>query len=66
MINKCLRDLTGVTLAFEDANSELLDVVSTAGVGNEECVDDSLVKILKLRLCRDFEAEFRSGFKDGV
>ena len=36
-----------------------------------QCVDDSLVKIFKLnsgqdfevRFCRDFEAEFRSGFE---
>ena len=43
-----------MTLAFEDANSKLLDVVSVADVFAEERVDDSLVEILKLR---DFEAE---------
>ena len=46
-----------MTLAFEDANSELLNVVSTAGVDDEECVDDSLVKIFKLNSGQDFEAE---------
>ena len=41
-----------MTLAFEDANSKLLDVVSVADV------DDSLVETLKLRLGRDSEGEF--------
>ena len=44
-----LVDLTDVTLAFEDANSKLLDVVSVADVDAEERVDDGLVAILKLR-----------------
>ena len=47
-----------VTLAFEDANSTLLDVVSVADVDAVECVDDSLVEILKLRFGRDLEPEF--------
>ena len=46
-----------MTLAFEDANSKLLDVVNVADVEAEERVDDSLVEILKLRFGRDFEAE---------
>ena len=37
-----------MTLAFEDANSKLLDVVTVADVDAEERVDDSLVAILKL------------------
>ena len=40
-------------LAFEDANSKLLDVVSVADVDAEERVDDNLVEILKLRFGRD-------------
>ena len=36
-----------MTLAFEDANSKLLDAVSIADVDAEERVDDSLVEILK-------------------
>ena len=44
-----------MTLAFEDANSKLLDVVNVADVDAEERVDDSLVEILKLRFGRDFE-----------
>ena len=42
-----------MTLAFEDAFSKLLDVVGIADVDAEECVDDSLVEILKLKLGRD-------------
>ena len=38
-----------MTLAFEDANSKLLDAVSIADVDTEERVDDSLVEILKLK-----------------
>ena len=48
----CLIDLTDMTLAFEDTNSKLLDVVSVADVDAKECVDDSLVDILKLNLCQ--------------
>ena len=47
-----------VTLAFEDANSTLLDVVSVADVDSKERVDDSLVGILKLMFGRDFEPEY--------
>ena len=43
-----------MTLAFEDANSKLLDNVSVAVVDAEECVDESLVKILKLRFGKKF------------
>ena len=49
-----------MTLAFEDTNSKLLGVVSVTDVDAEERVDDSLVKILKLRFGEDFEAEFWS------
>ena len=48
-----------MTLAFEDANSKLLDVVSVAEFDAKECVDDSLFKIL-LMFRRDFEPEFLS------
>ena len=51
-----------VTLAFEDANSTLLDVVSVADVDAKECVDDSLVKILKVMFGRDFETEYLSRY----
>ena len=51
-----------MTLAFEDADSKLLDVVNAADVDAEECVDSSLVEILKLRFGRDFEPKFFSQF----
>ena len=58
--------MTDVTLAFEDANSKLLDVVSVADVDAEERVDDSLVEILvkifKYISGQDFEAEIWSRF----
>ena len=38
-----------MTLAFEYANSKLLDVVSVADVDARECVDNSLVEIMKLK-----------------
>ena len=47
LTNSYLIDLTDVTLAFEDANSKLLDIVSFADVGAEDRVDYSLVQIWK-------------------
>ena len=47
-----------MTLAFEDANSKLLDAVSVADVAAKKYVEGSLVEILKLNLGRDFEADF--------
>ena len=44
-----LINLIDVTLAFEDANSELGDVVTVADVEAYKHVDDSLVQIWKLR-----------------
>ena len=50
--------LTSLVLAFEAANSKLLYVVSGADCDAKECVDDSLVKVLKLVFGRDFEPEY--------
>ena len=44
-----------MALAFEDANSKLLDVVSVADFDAKECVDDSLFEILKVMFGKDFE-----------
>ena len=44
-----------MTMAFEDAYSILLDIVSVANVDAEERVDDHLLEILRLRLEKDFE-----------
>ena len=43
-----------MTLAFEDANPKLLDVVSVAYFDAKECADDSLVMILKLMFGKYF------------
>ena len=43
-----------MTLAFEDANSKLLDVVDVADVDAEERVEDSVVEFWKLRFGRVF------------
>ena len=48
-----------MTLAFEDANSKVLDVVIVADVDAEERVDDSLVEILKLRFGYKVKLLFR-------
>ena len=55
--------MIGLTLAFEDANSKLLDSVGVADIDAEDFVsvadvDSSLVEILKLRFGRDSEGEF--------
>ena len=55
LTNSCFVDLTDVALAFEDANSKLLDVVSVADFDTKECVDERLVYISKLMFDRDFE-----------
>ena len=60
--HSCLVDLTNVTLAFEDSNLTLLDVVSVADVDAKERVDDSLVEVFKLKSGRDFEPEYLSRY----
>ena len=37
-----------MTLAFEDANSKLVEVVTVANVDDEDCVGNSLLQIWKL------------------
>ena len=44
-----LVDLIGVTLAWEDANSKLVEVVTVAHVDDEKRVDNSLVQIWKVK-----------------
>jgi len=41
--------LIDVTLACEDANSKLVEVVTVADVDDEDCVGNSLLQIWKLR-----------------
>ena len=47
-----------VTLACEDTNSKLFDVASVADFDARECVDDTLVDILKLLFGIDFKPEY--------
>ena len=54
-----LTNLTHVTLAFEDANLKLLDVVSAADVDVKERIVDSLDTVLMLKFGRDFENEMK-------
>ena len=48
LTDSCLVNLTDVTLACEDAYSKL-EVVTVAGVGDEDCVGNSFLQIWKLR-----------------
>ena len=48
LTNSCLVNLIDVTLACQDANSKLVEVVTVVDVDAEKRVDDSLVQIWKL------------------
>ena len=43
-----LVDLVEVALAFEDANSKFVEIVTVAHVGNQKHVDNILVQIWKV------------------
>ena len=46
--NSCLVNLIDVTLACEDGNSKLVEVVTVVEVDDEKRVDNSLVQIWKV------------------
>ena len=48
-----------MTLAFEDANSKLVEVVTVADIDAEKCVDDILVQNWKLKFGHKGEFLFR-------
>ena len=48
LIHCCLVDLNDVTLACEDANSKLVEVVTVADVDAEDHVGNSLLQIWEL------------------
>ena len=48
-----------MTLAFEDANSKLVEVVTIADVDDEERVGNSLLQIWKLRFGHKAKLLFR-------
>ena len=52
-----------MTLACEDANSNLADIVTVADVDNEEHIVNSLVEILMVKIVQDMEAEVWSRFQ---
>ena len=51
-----------MTLACEDTNSKLVDVVTLAYVYDEEHVGNCVVMILTLKIVQDIEAEIWSRF----
>ena len=52
-----------MTLASEDVNSKLLDVVSVADFDAKECVDDNLVEFLQLNICQENKLMFCQDFE---
>ena len=55
----CLVNLIDVTLACEDTNSKLFDVVTVADVDDEDRVGNSLLQISKLRFGQKAKLLFR-------
>ena len=61
-----------MTLAFEDANSNLVEVVTVGNDHAEDNVGNSLLQILELtfgpkaKLCSDFEHKVGQDFEDEV
>ena len=49
LTHSCLVNLIDVTLACEDANSKLVEVVSVTHVDDEKRADNSLVQIWKVK-----------------
>ena len=49
LTNSCLVNLIGLTLACEDINSKLVEVVNVAHVDDEKRVDNNLVQIWKVK-----------------
>ena len=47
--DSCLVNLIDVTLACEDGNLKLVEVVTAADVSDEDRIGNSLLQILKLR-----------------
>ena len=59
----CLVNLIDVTLAYEDAYSKLVEVVTVADVSDEDRVGNSLLQIWKLRF--GHKAKFYSDLELG-
>ena len=59
LTDSCLVYLIDVTLACEDTNSKLVDIVTVANVDDEDRVGNSLLQIWKLRFSRDADVWLR-------
>ena len=55
LTDSCLVNLIDVTLACEDANSKLVEIVPVADFYSEQLVDDSSVHIWKLKFGHKIE-----------
>ena len=55
----CLVNLIDVTLACEDTNSKLVDIVTVANVDDEDCIGNSLLQIWELRIVHKAKLLFR-------
>ena len=49
-----------MTLACEDTNSKLVDIVTVANVDDEDCIGNSLLQISKLRFSQKGKLLFRA------
>ena len=49
--HSCLVNLIDVTLACEDGNSKLVEVVTVANIDDEDRVGNSLLQIRELTFC---------------
>ena len=63
LTDSCLVNLIDVTLACEDANSKLVEVINVANVDDEDRVGNSLLQIWKLRFGHDAKFLFRAKAK---
>ena len=59
LTDSCLVDLIDVTLACEDANSKLAEVVTVADVDDEDRLGNSLLQISMLRFGQKAKLLFR-------
>ena len=57
--SSCLVDLIDVTLACEDDNTKLVDIVTVADVDDEDHVGNSLLQIYKVRFGHKAKLLFR-------
>ena len=55
-----------MTLACEDANSKLVEVVTVADVDSEDHVGNSFLQIWELTFGQDFEFEVQQDFETGA